>query len=65
MLPANPVPEKAEPAILDAWLNLSHREKAKELVMVRAIAIAIFPKTVSILFLRGPYSSPISRSHRS
>lgn len=40
MFPASPVVEKAVPAMLDAWLNLSHREKAKELVTVRAIAIA-------------------------
>lgn len=41
MLPASPDVEKALPAILEAWLNLSHREKASELVMVRAIAIAV------------------------
>lgn len=40
MFPASPVVEKAVPAMLDAWLNLSHREKARELVMVRTIAIA-------------------------
>lgn len=40
ILPARPVVEKALPAMLDAWLNLSQREKARELVMVRAIAIA-------------------------
>lgn len=39
MFPANPVVEKAVPAMLDAWLNLSHREKASELVMVKAMAI--------------------------
>lgn len=41
MFPASPVVEKAVPAMLDAWLNLSHREKARELVMVKTIAIAI------------------------
>lgn len=41
MFPASPDVEKALPAMLEAWLNLSHREKANELVMVRAIAIAI------------------------
>lgn len=40
MFPASPVVEKAVPAMLDAWLNLSHRENARELVMVRTIAIA-------------------------
>lgn len=41
IFPAKPVVEKAVPAILDAWLNLSHREKARELVTVRTIAIAV------------------------
>lgn len=45
MLPARPVVEKALPAMLDAWLNLSQREKARELVMVRAIAIAVITDT--------------------
>lgn len=40
IFPASPVVEKAVPAMLDAWLNLSHRENARELVMVRTIAIA-------------------------
>lgn len=44
MLPARPVVEKALPAMFEAWLNLSHREKARELVMVRAIAIAVTKK---------------------
>ena len=35
------VPESAEPAKLEAWLNLSQREKAREFVMVRARAIAV------------------------
>jgi hypothetical protein len=41
MLPAIPVAEKAPPAMLDAWPNLSHREKASEFVMVRANAMAM------------------------
>lgn len=41
--------EKAVPAMLDAWLNLSHREKASELVMVKAIAMAI-QETLSVNF---------------
>lgn len=48
MFPASPVVEKAVPAMLDAWLNLSHREKAKELVMVKTIAIAIMKNNVSL-----------------
>ncbi|KUI61396.1 hypothetical protein VP1G_11268 [Cytospora mali] len=42
MFPASPVVEKALPAMLDAWLNLSQREKARELVIVRAIAITMY-----------------------
>lgn len=41
MLPARLVEEKALPARLEAWLNLSQREKAKALVMVNTSAIAI------------------------
>lgn len=41
IFPASPVVEKAVPAMLDAWLNLSHRENARELVMVKTIAITI------------------------
>lgn len=41
MFPAMPVAEKAPPAMLDAWLNLSQRENAREFVIVRASAIAI------------------------
>ncbi|TPX11409.1 uncharacterized protein E0L32_007828 [Thyridium curvatum] len=40
MEPAMLPVEKALPARFEAWLNLSHREKARELVMVRARAIA-------------------------
>ena len=40
MLPARLVEENALPARLEAWLNLSHREKAKALVMVNTSAIA-------------------------
>ena len=40
MLPAMLPEEKALPAMLDAWLNLSQRENANEFVMVSASAIA-------------------------
>ncbi len=40
MLPARFPPLKALPAMFDAWLNLSHREKASELVMVKTRAMA-------------------------
>lgn len=39
-LPARLPPLKALPAIFDAWLNLSHLEKARVLVIVRTSAIA-------------------------
>ena len=39
-LPAIFDPDSADPARLDAWLNLSQREKAREFVMVRASAMA-------------------------
>jgi hypothetical protein len=38
-LDAMPPPRKAEPAKVDAWLNLSQREKATVLVMVRTRAM--------------------------
>lgn len=39
MLPARlPLP-KAEPARFDAWLNLSHREKARVFMMVKTRAM--------------------------
>ena len=41
MLPAMLPELNAVPAMLEAWLNLSHLEKASELVMVRTNAIAI------------------------
>lgn len=40
MLPARFPLEKALPARLEAWLNLSQREKARLLVMVRTRAMA-------------------------
>lgn len=40
MLPARLPEYSALPARFDAWLNLSHREKARVLVMVRMRAIA-------------------------
>lgn len=40
MLPARLPPERALPAKLDAWLNLSHREKARVFIIVRISAIA-------------------------
>lgn len=40
MLPAKLVDPKAPPAKFDAWLNLSHRENASVLMIVRANAIA-------------------------
>ena len=40
MLPARLPPYNALPAMLDAWLNLSQREKANVLVTVRTSAIA-------------------------
>lgn len=43
MLPAKLVEPKAPPAKFDAWLNLSHRENASVLMMVRANAIARKP----------------------
>lgn len=52
MLPASPDVEKAFPAMLEAWLNLSHREKANELVMVRAIAIAVGKAEVLVVSTR-------------
>lgn len=60
IFPASPLVEKAVPAILDAWLNLSHREKASELVMVKAMAIAISnANSVSIPFSsHSPADSP-------
>lgn len=57
ILPASPDVEKALPAMLDAWLNLSHREKASELVMVRAIAIA------SVSFLSSVNAVVFSYAH--
>ena len=40
MDPARLLEYRAEPARLDAWLNLSHREKARLFVMLRTSAIA-------------------------
>ena len=40
IVPARLLDDRAEPARLDAWLNLSQREKARELVIVRTRAIA-------------------------
>ncbi len=40
MLPAMLLLLKADPARFDAWLNLSHREKARVLVIVKTRAIA-------------------------
>lgn len=40
MLPARLVPLNALPARLEAWLNLSHREKASVLVIVKTSAMA-------------------------
>lgn len=54
MFPARLLEYSADPARLDAWLNLSQREKATLLVMVRTRAIAIhhWPQILaSILFL--------------
>lgn len=33
------LPPKALPAMLDAWLNLSHREKARVFIMVSTRAM--------------------------
>lgn len=41
ILPARLPEYNALPAMFDAWLNLSQREKARVFVMVRARAIAI------------------------
>lgn len=39
MLPARPPEYRALPAMLDAWLNLSHLEKAMAFMMVRTKAM--------------------------
>ena len=44
MLPAKLDEEKALPARLEAWLNLSQRENANALVMVRTSAIAVYDR---------------------
>ena len=44
------VPDRAEPAKLEAWLNLSQREKAREFVIVRARAIAVMIAQVESRF---------------
>ena len=47
MFPARPEEPNALPARFEAWLNLSHREKARLLVMVKTRAIASIHNTVS------------------
>lgn len=67
MLPAIPVAEKAPPAMLDAWLNLSHRENAREFVIVRANAMAnIVSASVQIAFLSHPktWANVVCRTHQ-
>jgi hypothetical protein len=44
MFPAKPPEYSALPARFDAWLNLSHLENARLLVIVRASAIAVDPE---------------------
>ena len=39
MVPARFPPEKALPARFEAWLNLSHREKARVFMIVRTRAM--------------------------
>jgi predicted dienelactone hydrolase len=47
IVPARLDDDKAEPARLEAWLNLSQREKARELVTVRTRAMAAAPLQVN------------------
>lgn len=60
---ANPVPINALLAIFDAWLNLSHLEKASVFVIVRINAIAILAKRQHSF--PSPFSlhSSFSRAH--
>ena len=62
MVPARLLEDRAEPARLEAWLNLSQREKASELVMVRTRAMAV-RVTVSFVcsFLHCPPFPPSPR----
>lgn len=39
MFPARLPPEKAEPAMFEAWLNLSQREKARVFIIVSTSAM--------------------------
>lgn len=51
IFPAKAPPDKAPPVKLDAWLNLSHLEKARVLVTVKHSAIAILPLAPIYSFL--------------
>lgn len=54
MLPARLPPPKAEPARFDAWLNLSHLEKARVFMMVKTRAMTVkapISATVTIVAL--------------
>lgn len=54
MLPARLPPLKALPAMFEAWLNLSHREKARVFIMVRTRAMTMDAYRVSKRSYRRP-----------
>jgi hypothetical protein len=54
MLPARLPPLKALPAMFEAWLNLSHREKARVFIMVRTRAMTMDAYQVSKRSHRRP-----------
>lgn len=62
IFPANPLAEKAPPAMFEAWLNLSQREKARELVIVSAMAIASIKSGQPPL--NFPVPDPNGRTHQ-
>lgn len=69
MLPARLLVPKALPARLEAWLNLSQREKARVFIMVRTRAMTVgdmlvFPSSYSFQIDFCSLSLSLSRSRR-